>query len=81
MSKLDAGGNEQAAGQPDDKSFNKSSIHSLVLQTEMTFTEGYTSDIQCPDDFTNSSLIASDPGDNAGFVVYYALQGAVFPPC
>lgn len=36
---------------------------------------------QCPGDFTNSSLIASDPGYNAGFVIYYALQGAVFPPC
>ncbi|KAL0049630.1 hypothetical protein WJX82_006289 [Trebouxia sp. C0006] len=49
--------------------------------TEMTFTEGYTSDIQCPDDFTNSSMIASDPGNNAGYVIYYALQGSLFPPC
>ena len=47
----------------------------------MTFTEGYSADIQCPDAFSNATLIASDPGDNAGFVIYYALQGAQFPPC
>lgn len=52
-----------------------------MLQSEITFTQGYSPDIQCPDDFTNSSLIASDPGILSGYVIYYALQGAVFPAC
>ena len=53
----------------------------IVVQTEMTFTNGGSADIQCPDAYSNATLIASNPGDNAGFVTYYALQGAVFPPC
>ena len=51
------------------------------MQTEMTFTQGYSADIACPASFSNASLIVSAPGNNAGYGIFYALQGAVFPPC
>ncbi|KAL3155555.1 hypothetical protein ABBQ38_011109 [Trebouxia sp. C0009 RCD-2024] len=49
--------------------------------TEQNFTNGFTADIQCPDNFSNSSQIVSDPGNNAGYATYYSLQGAVAPNC
>lgn len=48
---------------------------------QQTFTNGYSADIQCPDNFSNSSQIVSDPGNNAGYATYYTLQGAVAPNC
>lgn len=51
------------------------------LQTEMTFTQGYSDNVQCPETFSSESEIVSNPGSNAGFVKYYALGGSAFPDC